>query len=322
MRRSVLTVITLSMILAAARTTGLAGEAPDAAKPVVLDRIAAVVNDEVITLSEVDGQIPPAGLSPEERVKARREALDRLIEAALITQEATRTNVTVSDQEIETEIASVREREKLTQEDLVKALAAEGLTFQEYRTRLADNIRRAKVIGRLVRGSLTVPDARLKAYYEANKARFTPPASLRLRLLLIPFSPAPTDAERAVARAEAQALRLRAINGEPFEALVKAYSRGPVVEEGGDLGVMKAGELDPRFEEAVRGLAPGQISTPVMLDGGVALLELVQREGGEPQPFEKVRDRIYRTLYDQEFEKAVGQWVKDLRAKAHVEVKL
>lgn len=309
--------------LVLALTCGATGfAAPDDTKPVVLDRIAAVVNDQVITLSEVDGQIPPGSVPAGRREDARRETLERLIEAALITQEAARANVTVSDQEVETEIAAVRDREKLSQEDLVRALAAEGLTFEEYRSRLADNIRRAKTVSRLVRGSLTIPDSRVKAYYDANRARYTPPASVRLRLLLVPVSAGASDAERAVARAEAQALRLRAINGEPFEELVKAHSRGPAAAEGGDLGVMAAAELDPRFEEAIKGLEPGKVSAPVTLEGGVALLQLVERRGGEPQPLEQVRDQIYRTLYDQEFEKAVERWVKELRAKAHVEVKL
>lgn len=303
-------------------TTGFGATPADSPRPVVLDRIAAVVNDQVITLSEVEGQLPPGRLAGEQREKARREALERLIEATLITQEAARANITVSQQEVDAEIAAVRERERLSQEDLVRALAAEGLTFEEYRERLADNIRRAKAVSRLVRGALTIPDARLKAYYEANLARFTPPASLHLHLLLLALSPGAGDAERAAARAEAQALRVRILNGEPFGDLVKTHSDGPATADGGDLGVMKAGELDPRFEEAVRGLEPGQVSAPVMLEGGVALLKLVARSGGKPQPFEQVRDQIYRTVYDQEFEKAVGQWVKELRAKAHVEVKL
>lgn len=304
--------------------TAAFGAAPaETPKAVVIDRIAAVVNDQVITLSEVDGQIPPpVPTAPDDRAKARRDTLDRLIEAALISQEADRANITVSDQEVNAEIEAVREREKLSQDDLVRALAAEGLTFDEYRVRLKDNIRRAKAVSRLVRGSLSIPDSRLKAYYEANTARFTPPASVRLRLLLVPVSAGGSDAERAIARAEAQALRVRAVNGEPFEELVKAHSKGPAAEEGGDLGIMPAGALDPRFEEAVKGLEPGQVSLPVMLEGGVALLQLVAREGGQPRPFEQVRDQIYRRLYDEEFEKAVGQWVKDLRAKAHVEVKL
>ncbi|HEX7127785.1 MAG TPA: peptidyl-prolyl cis-trans isomerase [Thermodesulfobacteriota bacterium] len=321
-RAAILLALVAAAPLAGVPVRAADGPAP-APSPILVDRIAAVVNDQVITLSEVDSQIPPpVPTAPDEREKARRETLDRLIEAALISQEAARANVTVSEQEVDAEIAAVREREKLSQEELERALAAEGLTFEEYRERLKDNIRRAKAVSRLVRGSLSIPDSRLRAYYEANAARFTPPASVRLRLLLVPVSPGASDAERAIARAEAQALRLRALNGEPFEDLVKAHSRGPAAEEGGDLGVMPAAALDPRFEEAIKGLEPGQVSEPVVLDGGVALLQLVTREGGEPRPFEEVRDEIYRKLYDEEFEKAVSQWVKDLRAKAHVEVKL
>ncbi len=289
----------------------------------VIDRIAAVVNNEVITLSEVDGQIPPnAAVSPGEQVRLRRQVLDRLIEAVLVSQEAARLNITVSDQEIDAEIAAVREREKLTEDEFVRALGQEGLTLAEYRSRLADNIKRARVVSRTVRGALTIPDAQLQAYYQEHKADFTPPATLRLRLLLLPVSPDASDAERAVVRAEAQALRLRAANGEPFEALARAHSKGPGVEEGGDLGTVAAGHLDPRFEAAVTGLKPGQVSAPVGLEDGIGLLQLVERTGGEPEPFEKVRDRIYRTLYEKEFDRALEQWVKELKAKAAIEVKL
>lgn len=301
-------------------TTAAHGEKPQA---VVIDRIAAVVNNEVITLSEVDSQIPPgAAASQTERTRLRRETLDRLIEAALVSQEAARANVTVSEQEVDVEIAAVREREKLTEEELVRALTQEGLTLAEYRSRLADNIKRAKIVGRMVRGSLTIPDTQLRAYYEEHKAEFTPPAARRLRLLLLPVSPGASDAERAVVRAEAQALRLRASNGESFEVLVKAYSQGPGADEGGDLGTVAAGHLDPRFEAAVKGLKPGQVSGPVAVERGVALLQLLERTGGEPEPFENVRDRIYRTLYEKEFDRALEQWVKELKAKAAIEVKL
>ncbi len=301
-------------------TTAADGKKPAA---VVIDRIAAVVNNEVITLSEVDSQIPQnAAASPEEQAHLRRQVLDRLIEAALVSQEAARVNITVSDQEIDAEIAAVREREKLTEDEFVRALAQEGLALAEYRSRLADNIRRAKVVSRMVRGAFTIPDAQLQAYYQEHKADVTPPAALRLRLLLLPVSPDASDAERAVVRAEAQALRLRVVNGEPFEALVKGYSKGPAADEGGDLGILAAGQLDPRFEAAVKGLKPGQVSVPVALEQGIALLQLVERTGGEPEPFEKVRDRIYRALYEKEFDRALEQWVKDLRAKAAIEVKL
>jgi peptidyl-prolyl cis-trans isomerase SurA len=318
----------LAAALAAASALAAAGGAASAEpvappRPVVLDRIVAVVNDEVITLAEIDSQIPPGRpLSPDDHARARREILDRLIEAALVAQEAARANVTASEAEIAAEVAAVREREKLSEEELGRALAAEGLTLEEYRARVADNIRRAKVISRTVRGALTIPNERLRAYYEANRAQFTPPASVRVRLLLLPLDADASEAEQAAARAQAQALRARAAGGEPFEALVRAHSRGPAAAEGGDLGTMRAGQLDPRFEAALRGLKPGQLSAPIVLESGIALLQLVERTGGEPQPFEAVRDQIYRTLYDQEFEKALTQWVRELRAKAAIEVRL
>lgn len=306
-------------------TAGASGEpaAPQGSPAaVVVDRIAAVVNNEVITLSEVDSQLPGPTVSQEERARLRRETLDRLIEATLVSQEAARANITVTDQEVDAEMAAVREREKLSEEEFIRALAQEGLTLTEYRSRLRDNIRRAKVVSRMVRGSLTIPDARLREYYEQHKDRFTPPATLRLRLLLLPLDRDATDAERAVVRAEAQALRLQAVSGEPFEALVKAHSKGPAAEEGGDLGTVRAGQLDPRFEAAVKGLKPGQVSPPVVLESGVALLQLVERSGGEPEPFEKVRDQIYRILYEEEFERALDGWIKELKTKAAIEVKL
>ncbi|HWP35284.1 MAG TPA: peptidyl-prolyl cis-trans isomerase, partial [Thermodesulfobacteriota bacterium] len=290
--------------------------------PVVLDRIAAVVNNEVITLSEVDREIGVLPEAPEERQRLRREVLERLIEGTLISQEAARLNVTVTEQEVDAEIAAVRQRERLTEEELVRALAQEGLTLADYRARVRDTIRRAKVISRTVRGAVTIPEARLREYYERHKADFTPPARVRLRLLLLPLAPDATDAEEAAVRAEAQALRLRALQGEPFEALVRAHSKGPAAEEGGDLGVLDAGHLDPRFEAAVRGLKPGEVSAPVELERGVALLQLVERSGGEPEPFERVREEIYRRLYDQEFERALEQWVEELKARAAIEVKL
>jgi peptidyl-prolyl cis-trans isomerase SurA len=284
-----------------------------------VDRIAAVVNSEVITLSEVDAQLPPGRpITPE----ARREALDRLIEATLVLQEATRSRVTATEAEIDQEIAAVRERERLSEEELARALAAEGLTLPEYRTRLAENIRRAKLIARSVRGEVTVPEAKLRAHYEANKAQFTPPAQVRVRLLLLPVPAGATEAERAATRAEAQAIRLRAVGGEPFEGLVRQYSKGPAAAEGGDLGGMQTSQLDPRFEAALRDLKPGQVSGPVALESGIALLQLVERQGDEPEPFEAVRDRIYRQLYDREFEQALQQWLQALRAKAAIEVRL
>ncbi len=328
--RLLLLLVLLGSLVAAAGlpATGVAADAaqppapPRGSAAVVVDRIAAVVNNEVITLSEVDSQLPGPAASQEERARLRRETLDRLIEATLVSQEAAKANITVTDQEVDAEMAAVREREKLSEEEFVRALEQEGLTLAEYRNRLRDNIRRAKVVSRMVRGSLTIPDAKLREYYEQHKDRFTPPATLRLRLLLLPLDRDATDAERAVVRAEAQALRLRAINGEPFEALVRAHSKGPAAEEGGDLGTVKAGQLDPRFEAAVKGLGPGQVSAPVVLETGIALLQLVERTGGEPEPFEKVRDQIYRVLYEQEFERALEGWIKELKAKAAIEVRL
>jgi peptidyl-prolyl cis-trans isomerase SurA len=300
-----------------------AAEGGEPGSPRVFDRIAAVVNNEVITLSDIDRELPPgARVPPGERERLRRQALDRLIEAALVAQEAQRANVSVTPAEIEAEIAAVRDREKLSEAELAAALEAEGLSIEEYRQRLGDNLRRAKVIAREVRSSLTIPEARLKAYYDEHAAEFTPPAAVRVRLLLVPLEPGATEAERAAARADAQALRVRAVSGEAFEALVRERSKGPAASEGGDLGTMQAGQLDPRFEAALRPLAPGQISAPVVVEGGVALLQLVERTGGQPAPFATVRDRIFRTLYEREFEQALKQWVERLRARAAIEVRI
>lgn len=315
--------------------TTLASDHPNqdsAKKPKnVTNAIIAVVNDDIITLYDLNREAQNAlteaekkgAVSDAVRRQMRRTVLDRLIEKKLTEQKIKELNIRVSEEEIRQAIDDVRRQNSIpTQEALVAALATQGLSFDQYRSQLQEQIEKLKLISIEVRAKVHVGDAEMREYYTANLAKYTEDESFRARHIFFKVTAKSTPEETARAKATAASVLADAKAGKDFADLAKRFSEDPAArKDGGDLGSFKKGDMQPELEKTILSLQPGAISDLVSTPIGYHIIKLEAKTAGSAKPFESVKAEIEEYLYRKKSEDRFSQWAKDLRGKASVEIK-
>lgn len=292
----------------------------------IVDRIVAVVNDSAITLSELN--IATAGLGDikgddkEKRqkiIETKSKVLDQLIEKKLVEQAANKAGITVSEKEIDNAIEDVKRQNNIGQEDLLSALARNGLTFKEYREQLKDQIRQVKFINKEFRANVKVSDEDVEAYYKQNRDKFSGPAMYRIRIIsfLLSGQGKGKDAEK-----KAKDILAMARKGADFTKLASAYSEGPNVKDGGDLGYISPGEMDAAVEKAGGGLNIGEISDVIKTPTGFHIIQLIDRRKAEPKPVAAVLDEIKNIIFQKIIDERYKLWLEEMMKKAYIEVRL
>ena len=298
----------------------------------VVERIVALVNNEVITFSELEeagkrlfDQVQQSSLpgEREEKLKkARRAVLAQLIENKLLEQEIKNKKVEVPDRDVDGAIEDILKQNQLTENELRKVLAKDGLTYSTYRRRIRDDLGKMRLINREIKSKIVIKEEDLRDAYKENLAKFTDPAEVKVQQIFFPVSQLATEEQIAAIRKEAQSILERARRGEDFAELARNYSRGPEAREGGVLGFFKHKELRPELEAAAFRLQPGEVSGLIQSSEGFHFLRVMERKGGEPKPFVEVQGQIREEMIQAEAERQFQEWMKSLKAKAFIEVRL
>jgi len=295
---------------------------------VLLDRIVATVNDEIITWSElmnviiIDGRQFLAGLTGEERENKIREAerpvLNSMIEMKLQLQEARRMNLDVNPAEIDGAIGEIRDKYGLTEEKLMESLKAEGLTPEDYRARLADQILLQKVINYVVRNNIVISDREIEQYYADHISEFD--GGEKIRISQIFFALPPDSSRKEDIELKAREIVQRISSGEDFAKLAGEFSEDPSRAYGGDLGYISRGSALKEIEDAAGALKKGEVSSPFWSPAGLHIIRIEDRIEGAG--LEKVRSKIREALHQKSFEAGYREWKAGLREKAFIEIKL
>ena len=302
-------------------------------KPKTLSNaIAALVNDEIVTLNEVNREALPAiteaekkaALNDKERSKIRRAALDHLIEKRLTDQKIKELGIKVSEEEIRQAIDDVRKQNNIpSQEALVAALAGQGLSFDQYRSQLQEQIEKLKLISMEVRAKVQVGETEMRDYYTANLAKYSEEENYRARHIFFKTGEKATADELQRSKTTALAVLADARSGKDFAELAKTFSEDPAArKDGGDLGSFKKGDMQLELEKSILALKPGEISDLVLTPIGFHIIKLESRTGGTVRSFESVKAEIEEILYRKKSEDRFTVWARDLREKATVEIRV
>ncbi|GFE62680.1 peptidylprolyl isomerase [Geobacter sp. AOG2] len=306
---------------------------PAGAHAKVVDAIAAIVNDEIITLYEVTREAQPAlsdaerksplPLDDATRSKIRHTVLDQLIEKKLVEQKVRELNIKIGDDEIRQAIEDVKKQNKIqTQQALEAALAGQGLTFDQYRAQLQEQLERLRLVSMEVRSKIQVGESEMREYYEANLAKYTEEESFRARHIFFRISDKAPAEEIKRAMTTALMVLAEAKSGKDFAELAKSYSEDPAArKDGGDLGVFKKGDMQPELQQAILAMKPGDVSELISTPVGFHIIKLEELIKGKVKPFESVKAEIEDAIYRKKSEERFSQWSKELRSKASVEIK-
>jgi peptidyl-prolyl cis-trans isomerase SurA len=297
----------------------------------VVDRVVAVVNQEIITLSEVEKWMGPLKeeIQAEDRLEkreqireARRKILERLIEEKLIDQEAKKSGTKVTSKEIESALEDFKKRNTVTQEDLEKALAKEGLDLEAFKKQIEKKIQRMKLVNSAIKLESNPGEKELRDFYQKNIDRYRGTEYYRPSHILFHVPKGTTPKEVREIRKKCQKVLEKIKGGEDFGEMAVLFSEDPSAKDRGDLGYFKKGELLPAFEKEALRLQIGEVSGIVRTDFGFHLIKLLDRKGGNPLPFEEVKGKVRDDYYEQEVEKAFKQFLSSLKEKAIIEIKL
>lgn len=311
-----------------------AGAAPAeaaAAEASVVDRIVAVVNEDIITVYDIDMIVRPMvqsiktqGLSPERErqtlSKLREEMLDNLINAKLTEQEVKRYKIAVTDEEVENHIRQLKQRRSLSDEDLKAGLAQEGLTLEEYRKEVKLQIQRSKLVNREVRSRVVITQAEIKDYYEKNRSKYGGGKTYYLWNLFVKLPPNPVPADRQAAQALLQAALTEVKQGRSFEELVRLNADGAKGIQGSELGSFRIEELTPQLRDVVQGMKPGQVSAITESDFGYQVVYVQQINETAGKPLAEVEGEIQEILFRERVDSRFAAWLADLRKRSYIKI--
>jgi len=296
----------------------------------LVNAIAAVVNDDIITLYEIKRETKAltkdrekvAPLDEAARKQMPETALNLLIEKSLIRQKIKELNVKVSDDEVRQSIEDVKRQNNLSQAALVAALSSQGITYEQYFSQLRDQLEKLKLVSMEVRSKIHVSDSEIKEYYEANPDQFSEEEEFKARHIFFRVNEAAPDADIKKAMQTALHVLAEAQSGKDFIELAKQYSEDPAArKDGGDLGRFKKGDMQPELERAIINLKPGQISELVYTPLGLHIIKLEERMKGKLKPLETVKTALMDTLYRKKSEERFNRWAKELRSRSSIDIK-
>lgn len=286
----------------------------------VIDRIAAIVNDDIITMWELR-QFADTIRADIEDPAVLDSTLSQLIDRTLITQEAARLDISVTEAEVDIAIEGVKARFSMTMEQLEVALKEQSLTPEMFREQWRTQILTSRLMSRIVGGSIAVTDGEIREAYEAEHGAVETVSRTRISHILIR---AVDEDEQALALARAQEMMQMAESGEDFDYLSKEYSDDSLsAEQGGDLGFWMPGDLAEPLEAAIAGAEVGSVVGPVKTTQGYHIIKITDIEdtgelGMEPGLAEQIKEKIYQG----KVQKALATWITALKEKSFIENKI
>lgn len=301
--------------------------AASASASILLDRVVAVVDRDVITWSELyktmefelSGKL--AGLSPEEKKEQlkryEKDFLDMLIDTKIQLNEARRLNIGVSEEDINSAINRIRQKYGLSEKEFLEALRNEGFTLQEYKKKVTEQITLSKLVNIEIRSKIIVTEGEIEEYIKTNGDNLDLSEGYRIRHI---FFPAKTDEEKADAREKATEVMKLLDSGESFESVVKKFSEGSDASKGGDLGFIKKKDLAREFLQIIEGMDVGEYSKPFWSGKGFHVIML---EGKRlPDSEAALKKKVREILIEKKLRKSLKDYLRSLRSRVFIEVKL
>ena len=295
----------------------------------IKERIAAVVNGQPVTLSEVEERVGPelARTTPGPVGEAQRKellhrGLEQLIDERLVESEASTLGLDIPEEELNHLIEQLARQNNMDVAQFREAIASQGITLETVR----DTLRRQQLMMRLLQYKVKprkVSDEEVQAAYANMTAEGEP--EVRARHIFISASDGITPARLKAAEDKAREALRRVQGGETFAKVARDLSDGPTAKEGGDMGYFKRGQLQPALDKAAFSLQPGQMSGLIRTTGehgGWHILLVEDRRKTAPKPLAEVQEEIRNRLASDSIIKEREHYLATLRKSAQIDVKL
>ncbi|MDP3804370.1 MAG: peptidylprolyl isomerase [Candidatus Omnitrophota bacterium] len=317
MKKIVLSRLILMMILASS----------DIARGEVVDKIAIVVNDEIITESEVQRALQPIyerykGLYSQDKLLAKLEEakqgmIQQIIEDKLILSEARRLNVEVDEKEVDKKVDDIIKRMG-SKESFEKVLAQQRVALKDLRIRFREQLMTRKFIDQKVGATIVITPIDVSNYYNKNMAEFSQPEVMKLRNILIILK---KDSDPQEAALLARDISKRLKEGCDFSGLAKIYSDGPGASEGGIMEYVKRGDLLPEIEKIVFNLKEGETSDIIQTSLGYHIFKVEEKKPVSTLSISEARRDIEEAVFRGKVNQKIKGWVEGLKKNAYIAFK-
>ena len=296
-------------------------------EPEVVDGVAAVVNGDVVTYSQVRQVVAPrekllrAQFKGEELIakvkEARQAALNDLIDRQLIIQSFKKENFQIPDHFVEERVHDIiRTDFGGDRNTFIKTLEAQNFTEGEFKKLEMEKMIVQAMRGKNVKMNTVASPAKVEEYYKAHREEFTSKEQIKLRLIMIPGHA--SDGEAAAQKAMADEVFGKLVNGAEFERMAQLYSEDSTRERGGDWGWIDRKTLAAPLEKVAFNLPVGKISKVVDFGGNYYILKVEEKHGGETKTLEQARADIEKKLIQLEAQNLQQKWIASLRSKAYI----
>jgi peptidyl-prolyl cis-trans isomerase SurA len=297
-----------------------------------LDRIVAVVNGDIILYSDLQAKIrviekTSPGAKPGDpslQPQFEREVLNQMIRDRLTEQEVRRMKISVSQQEVDNALESMKKENNFTDAQFEYVVGQSGQTVEQFREGIKREMERSRLLERVLKSKTIVTDAQVDAYLKTARTQESDaPDRLRLAVIFLPIAEGSQGKTGEGAEKLAQDLHDRIKKGEDFAKLAREYSKGPAVADGGDIGYIATEELAPYIAAAVRDLKPNDVSEVVRASTGFYIVKVIDtRREKLDATGAGAREKARRILFQQEMSRKFENWVKELEARSFIQVSL
>jgi peptidyl-prolyl cis-trans isomerase SurA len=301
-----------------------------AAEPEVIDGVAAVVNGDVITFSQVQEVSGPrertlreqfTGQELIDKIKeARLGALNDLIDRQLIVQEFKKKQFNIPEYVVDDQIANIIKDDFAgDRQAFLRTLNAQGYTVNKFRDMQRDKVIVGAMRQNNVKGNFSATPQQIQAYYDANKQEFVTPEQLKLRMIVLNADPLDANSADST-RKMADEIRDKVKGGADFATMAKTYSMDGTAESGGDWGLIDRKTLNQQLTDVAFALSPGQTSQVVQIGDSFYILYCESKKESGVIPLPEVRAGIERKLEQAMRQKATQRWLDSLREKAFIKI--
>lgn len=292
----------------------------------VVEEIVAIVNDDIITLSEFKEyhdsvyQMMRSQLQGEEFDKqyerVKKDMLDTMITELLLLQMAKKKDYNAGE-EVKNYIDRLKRENNIeTDAQFQQALLQQGIPYEQFLKQIEDNILRQILISQEVDRSIVVDETEGVNYYKLNQAEFVEPEEYKLRAIYL--STETRSADELESRKTEISDKLAA--GQDFALLAAELGDSPLKENQGDLGFIKKGQLDKTLEEAVAKLKVGETAPWVQAKNGWYLLKLEEKKESRLKPYDEVKKDIWEKIFTQKKSKKLAEFLTDIKAKNYIKI--
>ncbi len=294
--------------------------------PQHLDRIVAVVNDDIITSTEFSRAMQVTKMQMAARqipvpaaTALQKKVLDQLINQKVELQLAKQNGMIASEHEVNGAINQIAAENHVSAENLYRRVSQSGLSPQEYRDQIRDQLVLRKLQQQEVVSHINVTPDEIKNFMQSNAMQLNNAKEYHLEDILIPVSDTPSTEDVTKARERANEILAKVKQGQSFKSVAAAESGGSQALQGGDLGWRKVAEIPSAFVDEVVSMKVKGFAGPIQTANGFHILHLAEERANAKREVPS-EQQVQRFLMERKFEEALLGWESKIRASAYISI--